>query len=158
VSALRSLSFNAASLLHLLESWADPSSPHRSNNEWSPSSSKETFATVNPATGEKQLDFAHGSAADVDRAVKAARKAFKTTWGNNIPATERAAGGSLAVSAVSLCSGETATWRCGVVASRSCLRCIVAPGFVSWLTLMVALNKLADLMERDSDKLAALER
>jgi hypothetical protein len=41
------------------------------------------------------------------------------------------------------------------VASQLCMRNLLRD---SWLTTMVALNKLADLMERDSDKLAALER
>lgn len=63
-----------------------------SDNEWTSSSSGETFPTVNPATGQHLADFAHATNDDVDRAVKAARKAFKTTWGNQIPATERAAG------------------------------------------------------------------
>ncbi|CDZ98335.1 nad-aldehyde dehydrogenase [Phaffia rhodozyma] len=61
------------------------------NNEWSPSSDGKTFETVDPATGEKLLDFAHATSADVDRAVVHARKAFKTTWGKNVAATERAA-------------------------------------------------------------------
>ncbi|OXG89553.1 aldehyde dehydrogenase (NAD+) [Cryptococcus neoformans A2-102-5] len=81
------------------------------NNEWVESINKETFSTVNPATGQKLLDFAHAKKEDIDKAVIAARKAFKTTWGNNVLAAERGA----------------------------------------------LLNKLADLMERDSDKLAALE-
>lgn len=63
-----------------------------SNNEWYTSSSGETFPTLNPATGQHLADFAHATNDDVNRAVKAARKAFKTTWGNQIPATERAAG------------------------------------------------------------------
>ncbi|ORX35562.1 aldehyde dehydrogenase domain-containing protein [Kockovaella imperatae] len=81
------------------------------NNEWSPSSSGETFSTVNPATNKPLLDISHATKDDVDRAVKAARKAFETTWANNVTAAER---GRL-------------------------------------------LFKLADLMERDTDKLAAVE-
>ncbi|ODO06228.1 hypothetical protein L198_01460 [Cryptococcus wingfieldii CBS 7118] len=81
------------------------------NGEWVESVKKETFATVNPATGQKLLDFQHAQGEDIDIAVKAARKAFKTTWGNTLPAAERGA----------------------------------------------LLNKLADLVERDADKLAALE-
>jgi len=62
-----------------------------SHNEWSPSSSCKTFSTRNPATGEPLLDFSYATKEDVDRAVKAAREAFQTTWGNNLHATERAA-------------------------------------------------------------------
>lgn len=62
-----------------------------SNNEWVESISKEIFSTVNPATGQKLLDFAHAKKEDIDKAVIAARKAFKTTWGNNVPAAERGA-------------------------------------------------------------------
>jgi aldehyde dehydrogenase (NAD+) len=83
----------------------------RSNNEWVASSSKETFETVNPATGKHLIDVAHATKEDVDTAVKAARQAFKTTWGLKIPGSERGA----------------------------------------------LLLKLADLMERDQDKLAAVE-
>lgn len=62
-----------------------------SNNEWVESINKETFSTVNPATGQKLLDFAHAKKEDIDKAVIAARKAFKTTWGNNVLAAERGA-------------------------------------------------------------------
>ncbi|WVW85191.1 hypothetical protein I302_107229 [Kwoniella bestiolae CBS 10118] len=61
------------------------------DNEWVESLSKETFSTVNPATGKPFLGFAHAKKEDVDRAVKSSRKAFKTVWGNNVAATERAA-------------------------------------------------------------------
>ncbi|QAT87364.1 aldehyde dehydrogenase [Corallococcus coralloides] len=41
-----------------------------------------TFAVVNPATGQKIADVPAGTAADVDRAVKAARRAFEAgPWG-----------------------------------------------------------------------------
>jgi acyl-CoA reductase-like NAD-dependent aldehyde dehydrogenase len=39
--------------------------------------SGKTFPTVNPATGEKICDVQEGDKADVDKAVKAAREAFK---------------------------------------------------------------------------------
>ena len=82
-----------------------------SNNEFRAGSS-EPVATYNPATAKEIASIHHASKADVDEAVKIARKAFKTTWGVNVTGAER---GRL-------------------------------------------LNKLADLMERDADKLAALER
>jgi aldehyde dehydrogenase (NAD+) len=44
--------------------------------KWVPARSGKTFATYNPATEEKIADVAEADAADVDLAVKAARKAF----------------------------------------------------------------------------------
>ncbi|MGH8186609.1 MAG: aldehyde dehydrogenase family protein, partial [Steroidobacteraceae bacterium] len=44
----------------------------------------ETFATVNPATGQTLANFPSGSARDVDRAVRAARAAFRS-WGAQPP-------------------------------------------------------------------------
>jgi aldehyde dehydrogenase (NAD+) len=35
---------------------------------------------INPATGETIAEAAKGTQADVDRAVKVARKAFEETW------------------------------------------------------------------------------
>src|SRR2546421_7542391 len=44
---------------------------------WLDSVSGKTFATVNPATGETICQVAEGDKADIDLAVKAARKAFE---------------------------------------------------------------------------------
>lgn len=44
---------------------------------WCDSVSGETFATVHPATEEKIADVARGNAQDIDKAVKAARRAFE---------------------------------------------------------------------------------
>jgi aldehyde dehydrogenase (NAD+) len=41
----------------------------------------EIFATVNPATEEKLADVARATAADMDKAVRAARSAFRRSWG-----------------------------------------------------------------------------
>ena len=49
---------------------------HYINGEWTKPSSGEYFATSNPASGDKIADVAYGDAADVDAAVKAARKAL----------------------------------------------------------------------------------
>ena len=49
------------------------------NGEWVDAEGGKTFVTTNPATGEKLAECADASAADVDRAVKAARAAF-ATW------------------------------------------------------------------------------
>jgi aldehyde dehydrogenase (NAD+) len=45
--------------------------------KWEDSVSGKTFATINPATGETICQVAEGDKADVDRAVKAARRAFE---------------------------------------------------------------------------------
>ncbi|WP_254508774.1 aldehyde dehydrogenase family protein [Anatilimnocola floriformis] len=47
------------------------------NNEWVDSAQGQTFETYNPATGEVIAEVAEGTAADVDRAVKAARAALE---------------------------------------------------------------------------------
>ncbi len=46
------------------------------DNQWVESISGKRFETINPATGEVICDVAEANAADVDRAVTAARKAF----------------------------------------------------------------------------------
>src|SRR5215472_1103545 len=51
------------------------------NNRWVESESGRTFATVNPSTGEEICQIAEADAADVEKAVKAARNAFeKGSW------------------------------------------------------------------------------
>ncbi|MBX2930400.1 MAG: aldehyde dehydrogenase family protein [Chitinophagaceae bacterium] len=51
--------------------------------------SKKYFDTINPATEEKLSSVADANAADVDKAVKAARNAYDKTW-SKMPAKERA--------------------------------------------------------------------
>ena len=46
------------------------------NNQWVDSASGKTFPTYNPATGEVLAQVAEGDREDINRAVKAARKAF----------------------------------------------------------------------------------
>ncbi|KWU44406.1 NAD-aldehyde dehydrogenase [Rhodotorula sp. JG-1b] len=60
------------------------------NNEWRESFDSTSFEVLNPATGKVLTSVAHAKEADVDEAVKAARKAFKTTWGKNVGPEERA--------------------------------------------------------------------
>jgi len=48
------------------------------NNEWTDSASRKTFETLNPATGETIASVAEGGAEDIDRAVKAARRALES--------------------------------------------------------------------------------
>ncbi len=79
--------------------------------KWQDSVSNKTFATVNPATGEVICQVAEGDKADIDLAVKAARKAF-----------------------------EDGPWPRMAAAERGRL-----------------MNKLADLIEKNQEELAALE-
>ncbi len=53
--------------------------------KWVDAVSKKTFATVNPTTGETLAQVAEADAADVDRAVTAARAAFESGWGQSNP-------------------------------------------------------------------------
>jgi aldehyde dehydrogenase (NAD+) len=79
--------------------------------KWLDSVSGKTFPTLNPATGETICQVAEGDKADVDLAVKAARKAFEEGPWSKMNASDR---GRL-------------------------------------------LNKLADLIEKNKEELAALE-
>jgi aldehyde dehydrogenase (NAD+) len=81
------------------------------DGQWSHAASGRTFETINPATGEVIAHVAEGEAPDIDRAVKAARRAF-----------------------------EKGPWRKTNARERGRL-----------------LNKLADLIEKNFDELAALE-
>ena len=60
------------------------------NNEWHDSTSGKTFPTFNPATGEKICEVAEAGKVDVDKAVAAAREAFKlgSPW-RTMDASER---------------------------------------------------------------------
>ncbi len=53
---------------------------------WTDAASGRTFETRDPATGQVLTEVAHGEAADVDRAVRAARKAFEGEWSLWTPA------------------------------------------------------------------------
>ena len=57
------------------------------DGQWVPAASGATFATLNPATEEVITQVAAANAEDVDRAVRAARKAFDTgPWSTMRPA------------------------------------------------------------------------
>lgn len=62
------------------------------NNEWVKSSDGKTFKTENPANGQVIAEVQHANKADVDKAVKAARNAFKlgSPW-RTMDASERGA-------------------------------------------------------------------
>jgi aldehyde dehydrogenase (NAD+) len=59
------------------------------DGKWVDSASGKTFETLNPATGQVIAKVAEGDAADVDKAVKAARRAFDTGPWRKMNARER---------------------------------------------------------------------
>jgi aldehyde dehydrogenase (NAD+) len=59
------------------------------NNRWIASESGKTFATINPSTGEEICQVAEADAADVNKAVHAARAAFEHGPWRKMPASER---------------------------------------------------------------------
>src|SRR5579863_8597095 len=60
------------------------------NNKWVDATSGKTFPTINPATGEIIAKVAEADAADVDKAVGAARNAFDNgPWRKKLTASQR---------------------------------------------------------------------
>ena len=56
------------------------------DGQWAPAASGRTFETPDPATGETLAHIAEGDAEDIDRAVRAARRAFDDgPWGRMTP-------------------------------------------------------------------------
>src|SRR5262249_6730088 len=56
------------------------------DGQWADARSGRVFPTPNPATGEPLANIAEGDAEDIDRAVKAARRAFEEgPWGRMTP-------------------------------------------------------------------------
>ena len=58
---------------------------HFINGKWTDPDSGEWFDSENPYTGEVWAQIARGNAADVDKAVKAAKDAFENGWGPSSP-------------------------------------------------------------------------
>lgn len=59
------------------------------DGKWQDAASGKTFATVDPATEEVIAEVAEGDASDVDRAAKAARKAFESGPWSKMDARDR---------------------------------------------------------------------
>ena len=60
------------------------------NNKWVDAASGKTFPTINPSTGEVITQVAEADAADVDKAVAAARAAFDNgPWRKKLTASQR---------------------------------------------------------------------
>jgi phenylacetaldehyde dehydrogenase len=68
-----------------------PGKPRRLliDGAWIPAASGQTFPTYNPATGEPLCEVAAGEAADIDLAVRAARRAFESGPWRRLTASER---------------------------------------------------------------------
>src|ERR1700730_10382045 len=60
------------------------------NGQWADAASGKTFETPNPATGETLAHIAEGDAEDIDRAVRAARRAFEDGPWSRMTPSERA--------------------------------------------------------------------
>ncbi|HEX2168005.1 MAG TPA: aldehyde dehydrogenase family protein [Longimicrobiales bacterium] len=61
------------------------------NGEWTDAVGGKKFETLNPATGESLAEVAEGEAADIDRAVAAARAAFRADSWRRMDAADRGA-------------------------------------------------------------------
>jgi aldehyde dehydrogenase (NAD+) len=59
------------------------------DGQWLPAESGKTFTTIDPATEEPVCEVAEGDAADVDKAVKAARRAFEDSEWSRMDARDR---------------------------------------------------------------------
>lgn len=59
------------------------------NNEFRQAKNGNELTTPNPATGEPLATISAATAEDIDDAVKAARKAFETTWGKKSTPSQR---------------------------------------------------------------------
>ena len=59
------------------------------DGQWADAHNGATFTTFNPATEEPLTEVAEGGAADIDRAVQAARKAFTSGPWSTMPGSER---------------------------------------------------------------------
>jgi aldehyde dehydrogenase (NAD+) len=59
------------------------------NGKWEKPSSGKYFDSINPSNEKHLAKIAHANQADVDKAVKAARKAYDTVW-SKLPGSERA--------------------------------------------------------------------
>ncbi|KAM0552459.1 hypothetical protein ACHAPJ_008020 [Fusarium lateritium] len=59
------------------------------NNEWVKSSNGKTIASINPTNEQEIVSVAAASAEDVDKAVRAARRALRNPAWRDMPATER---------------------------------------------------------------------
>ena len=59
------------------------------NGKWVDAKSGKTFEVENPATGDVVANVAEGDKADIDEAVKSARKAFESGPWKDMSASER---------------------------------------------------------------------
>ena len=75
-----------AKALHKAAGKLKPETRHFIDGKFVASKKGKTFQTINPATGDVIAEVSRGDASDVDAAVKAARKAFKSgVWSRMAP-------------------------------------------------------------------------
>ena len=55
---------------------------HFIGNQWITTASHETIPVIDPSDGQVFAQLARGNAADIDRAVQAARHAYEGPWGH----------------------------------------------------------------------------
>ena len=55
---------------------------HFIGNQWVAAASHETIPVIDPSDGQVFAQLARGNAADIDRAVQAARHAYEGPWGH----------------------------------------------------------------------------
>jgi phenylacetaldehyde dehydrogenase len=80
------MSFMTVTVDHTVEQFTATPRQLFINGQWTEAASGRTFETPNPATGDTLARVAEGDAEDIDRAVKAARKAFDDgPWGRITP-------------------------------------------------------------------------
>jgi phenylacetaldehyde dehydrogenase len=80
------MSFMTVTVDHTVEQFTATPRQLFINGQWAEAASGKTFETPNPATGDPLARVAEGDAEDIDRAVKAARKAFdEGPWGQITP-------------------------------------------------------------------------
>jgi aldehyde dehydrogenase (NAD+) len=74
------------SAVHVPSFLRDRNKRHFIDGQWVAASSGQSIDTLNPATGKVLATLARGQSEDVDRAVKAARRAFGGPWSRYTPA------------------------------------------------------------------------
>ena len=80
------VSENISRLTAHLQGWIGRTRPMLIDGQWVEAASGKTFQVRDPATGKIIANVAEGAAEDIDRAVRAARKAFESgPWSRMTP-------------------------------------------------------------------------
>ena len=109
------------------------------DGEWVDSESKKTFETLNPENNEPWAVVPEASTKDVNRAVKAAQKAFEGEWPKLLPRDRakflRAIGDGVAATAPATGAGTTEMATGGVLISTASL-CFFLDGRLAALPIL----------------------